>query len=272
MADAGTSGLDPVHVQAFGSSVDFGRTAADYAAHRAGFPPELLDRFATLGLVKPGQRAIDVGTGTGTLARQLAARGLAVTGIDPATALLDEARSLDEAAAVTVDYRIGTAEHLPLGDDRADFAIAGQCWHWFDRPAAAREMRRILRPGGTLAIAHFDWLPLAQNVVAATEALILKHNPAWALAGGSGIYPDWLADLTNAGFEGTETLSFDMVQPYSHVAWRGRIRASAGVRASLDAAAVARFDDELANLLTDFFPADPLLVPHRVWAVWGTSP
>ena len=48
--------------------VDFGKTAEDYRHHRAGFPPELLDRLAGFGVGGPGQRLLDVGTGTGTLA------------------------------------------------------------------------------------------------------------------------------------------------------------------------------------------------------------
>jgi hypothetical protein len=129
-----------------------------------------------------------------------------------------------------------------------------------------------LKPGGVLAIAHFDWLPLAGNVVAATEAMILEANPAWTFAGGAGVYPRWLADMGEAGFGAIETQSFDIAQPYSHEAWRGRIRASAGVKASLDEAATARFDAKLAGMLRASFPEDPLLVPHRVWWVVGRRP
>lgn len=72
----------------------------------------------------------------------------------------------------------------------------------------------------------------------ATERLILEFNPAWTMSGGTGLYPPWLLDLARGGFDALETFSFDVVQPYSPEAWRGRIRASAGVKASLDAAAI----------------------------------
>jgi hypothetical protein len=62
------------------------------------------------------------------------------------------------------------------------------------------------------------------------------------------------------------------MQPYSHAAWRGRVRASAGVAASMDAERVAVFDDELAVMLAREFPDDPQLVRHRVWWVTATSP
>jgi SAM-dependent methyltransferase len=266
------AGVDPEAAAAFGRGVDFGETAEDYAAHRAGFPEAFFEALAARGWLIPGARALDLGTGAGTVARGLALRGLDVTGVDPSPALMAQARRLDAAARARVAYREGRAEALAEPDASVDLVTAGQCWHWFDRPAAAAEARRVLRPGGRIVIAHFDWIPAPGNVVEATEALILAHNPAWALAGGTGIYPAWLADLAGAGFAGIETFSFDIDQPYSPAAWRGRVRASAGVGGSLDAAAVARFDAALAARLAADYPGATLAVPHRVWAVSATAP
>ncbi len=111
------------------------------------------------------------------------------------------------------------------------------------------------------------WVPLPGNVVAATESLIQEHNPGWARGGTTGIHAAWLADAAGAGFRDPETFSFDRAVRYSHQAWRGRIRASAGVGASLPADAVARFDRALASILAERFPADPIEVPHRVFAL-----
>lgn len=269
MAD--TSEQDIARARRFGRKVDFGRAADDYGRHRAGFPERFFDRLAAqLGLA-PGQAALDIGTGTGTIARGLAARGLAVTGLDPSEALMAQARALDAAAGVSVAYHTGRAEALPFPDAAFDLVAAGQCWHWLDRPAAAREAARVLRPGGTLVIAHFDWLPLPGNMVEATEELIRTFAPDWTLGRGTGLYPAWLADMSGAGFTDLETASFDVDQPYSHAGWRGRIRASAAIKASLDAGATARFDAQLAALLAERFPQDPLAVPHRVWWVAGRA-
>ena len=249
------------------SSVDFGRTADDYSRHRAGFPPTLLDRLAERGIGRPGQDVVDLGTGTGSLARLFAQRGATVIGVDPAAPLLAKARELDAGAGVHVDYVVGTAEATGLPSAGADVVTAGQCWHWFRPVAATAEVARLLRPGGSVVIAHFDWLPLPDTVVAATEALILKHNPAWALGGGTGLHPRWLTDLRQGGFTGVETFSFDLDVPYSPAAWVGRIRASAGIAATLDGLAVEAFSAELTALLAARYPGDPLLIPHRVWAV-----
>src|SRR5581483_3983391 len=212
---------------------DFGATSKDYARHRAGFPDSLFERLATFGIGLPGQRIVDVGTGTGTLARGFARRGCQVIGIDPDERLLNQARQLDMAAAVTIDYRLGHAEALPLPDKFADVVSAGQCWHWFDGPTAAREIARITKPQGRVVVAYFSWLPLPSSVVEATERLIVKHNPRWQFAGGNGFDLTSLAHLPLAGFSNFETFSYDFDAPYTPEGWRGRIRASAGVGASL---------------------------------------
>ncbi len=270
MSRSSDQSLSPDALRRFGEDVDFGRTASDYATHRAGFPDAFFDALSSHGHISSGMTAVDLGTGTGTVARGLAQRDLSVTGIDPAEYLLSAARDLDQAAGLSIAYTPGSAENTGLPNACADLVTAGQCWHWFDRAAAATEAARLLRPGGRALIAHFDWLPLPGSVVAATEGLILRYNPDWAGAGGTGIYPQWLEDLAKAGFTAIETASFDVSQPYTHEAWRGRIRASAGIAASLSPELVAEFDAELEALLQNYFPEDPLTIPHRVWWVTGT--
>lgn len=252
-------------------TIDFGRTAGDYARHRAGFPDSFFERVGELGIGVAGQALVDLGTGTGTLARGFARRGCRVIGIDPAAPLLEQARQIGRREGVQVDYRVATAEATGLPDASADVVTAGQCWHWFDGAAAAREAARLLRPGGALVIAHFDWIPLRGNAVAATEQLILQHNPSWRLGGGSGLYPRWLRDLGEADFQNLSTFSYDVFVPYSHEDWRGRIRASAGVGASLPPEQVSVFDAELAALLHEQFPQPILDVHHRVWAATGRA-
>lgn len=256
----------------YGRKVDFGRAAGDYATHRAGFPPRFFARIAAQLSLAPGMHALDLGTGTGTVARGLGRLGLAVDAIDPSAPLMEEARVLDEAESVRVRYHVGKAEALPFAEAAFDLVTAGQCWHWFDRPRAAAEALRVLRPGGALVICHFDWLPLPGNMVEATEDLIRAHNPDWTMGRGTGLYGQWLADMSHAGFTGIETASFDHDQPYSHAGWRGRLRASAPVKASRDAASVARFDADLGALLAARWPAEPLMVPHRVWWACARKP
>ncbi|MEQ9109198.1 MAG: methyltransferase domain-containing protein [Rhodospirillaceae bacterium] len=249
------------------ADVDFGKSADDYRKHRAGFPPELIERLKAFGVGRPKQRVLDLGTGTGTLARQFAKAGCAVTALDISQAMITQAQELDRESGVSVAYHVGRAEELPFSDEKFDLIIAGQCWHWFKRDAAAQSVRAHLKDNGSLVICHFDWIPLDDNVVAVTEQLILKHNPAWAFANGVGMYPAWLSDVARAGFERRETFSFDLNVPYSPDDWVGRIRASAGVGASLPPDQVKAFDADLRQVLAERFPEKVLAVPHRVWSL-----
>jgi SAM-dependent methyltransferase len=178
----------------YGKQIDFGKTADDYGRYRAGFPEQFYRRLETFGVGLERQRVLDLGTGTGFLGRGFAQRGCLVTGLDISAALMQEAHRLDAAEGTAMGYVRARAETLPLTDGGFDVVSAGQCWHWFDRLRAAREARRVLVSGGLLVIASFDWIALPGNVVEATEQLILKHNPKWALAGGVGIHPVFARD------------------------------------------------------------------------------
>lgn len=255
--------------------VDFGRTADDYVKHRAGFPERFFQRLEREGVLRPGLRAVDLGTGTGTVARGLARHGCRVTALDISASMLEGARRMVSDERLSIDWRQAPAENTGLPGGSADLVIAGQCWHWFDRDAAAREAARLLVPGGRFVIAHFDWLSLPGNVIDATESLIDSFNPGLVppyvrLGFGSGVYPAWFKDAAVAGFVDLESFTFDVAVPYSHEAWRGRVRASSKVGASLSPEQVARFDASLASLLAERFPEEPLAVPHRVFALIGT--
>lgn len=251
---------------------DFGRSAGDYGRHRLGFPEAFWERLRPFGIGIPGQRVLDLGTGTGTIARGMALRGCEVTGLDRSAEMMAEAGRIDQQAGVNVRYVVATAEETGLPGGSFDVVTAGQCWHWFDRPRVAVEARRLLDRGGRLVIAHYDWIPLPGNVVAATEALILKHNPAWKGSRGTGIYPWWPGDVAVAGFGDIETVSVDIPAIYSHEGWRGRVRASAGIGPSLSPEGIAAFDAELAGLLARDFPSDPIETHHRLWVLVCRAP
>src|SRR5512138_430908 len=117
--------------------VDFGRTASDYGVHRQGFPGEVWSRLRAFGIGLPGQRVLDLGTGTGKVAQALHANGCIVEGIDKDANMIAQ-------APPGIAVRVATAEETGAADSSIDLVIAGQCWHWFDRPRAAREARRVL--------------------------------------------------------------------------------------------------------------------------------
>lgn len=249
-------------------TMDFARTADDYARWQVGFPDAFFDRLADRGIGRPGQAVLDLATGTGGMARSLARRGCRVTALDRSRALLEQAERLDAEAGVTIRYVEAPAEETGLPEASFDVVTASQCWYWFDRARAAGEARRVLSPGGAILVAHLDAVPLPGNMAETTDRLLSVYNPGLSVGDGSGMYPAWLRDLALAGFRELETFSFDMVVSYSHEAWRGRVRSSAPVGASLGPEEVLAFDRDLRGLLERKFK-DPIEVPQRAWAVLG---
>ncbi len=248
------------------SGTNFGKAADDYGTFRAGFPESVFDRLAEFDVGLPDQTVVDLGTGTGTLARSFALRGCEVIGVDPDPRMINVAKKLDRQKKLSIRYVEVKAEATGLGSGAADVVTAGQCWHWFDQPRVIAEVIRLLQPGGKLVVASFDWLPLIGNVVEATEELIMQYNPDWHLGGGVGMYPQYLPVLSAAGLQDIQTFSYDLDVAYTPEAWRGRIRASAGV-AALDSESALNFDADLTALLSDQFPSSVLDVPHRIFVI-----
>ena len=109
-------------------ATDFGRTASDYARHRAGFPDAFFERVFADGSVRKGDVVLDLGTGTGTVARGLALRGCEVTGLDHSAPLLVQAAEMDRAAGVQVKQVrawVENADFPPSRSMRSPPASAG---------------------------------------------------------------------------------------------------------------------------------------------------
>jgi SAM-dependent methyltransferase len=103
---------------------------------------------------KPGEQVLDVATGTGWASRLVARRGAAVAGVDIAAGLLDAARAEAAAQGLPIDYQLGDAESLSYEDASFDAVISTFGVMFATRPeAAARELARVVRPGGRLALA-----------------------------------------------------------------------------------------------------------------------
>jgi ubiquinone/menaquinone biosynthesis C-methylase UbiE len=121
------------------------------------------------------KRIVDVGCGTGILASRIE-RELSpevVYGCDPSPGMLDKAR----ARAGEVRWLQGSAEDLPLDDGAVDAVVTTEAFQFFDQPAALREFRRVLEPGGHVVIAVITpALPLPGIVVDRLPAT--WHTPA----------------------------------------------------------------------------------------------
>jgi ubiquinone/menaquinone biosynthesis C-methylase UbiE len=117
-------------------------------------PPELVAAVRS-GLVGRGQTALDIGCGTGVEAVFLAAEGVFTIGVDSSRVALALARRRADDANVTVDWRHGDAARLPVRDNEVDLALDRGCFHVIARRRRrlyAREIARVLRPGGALLL------------------------------------------------------------------------------------------------------------------------
>jgi SAM-dependent methyltransferase len=137
-----------------------------YAEFRPTYPSALPDALAAL--VERHDLAWDVGCGSGQLSAGLAERFAAVVATDASAAQIAAA-----APHPRVSYRVATAEASGLGDASADLAVAAQAAHWFALDAWYAEVRRVVRPGGAVALVSYGRVRLdgaADDVLARFHA------------------------------------------------------------------------------------------------------
>src|SRR5262245_27436505 len=183
----------------------------------ARFAP-VVERLIARAALAPGERVLDLGTGTGAAAERAA--GLVgpageVLAVDISPAMLAQARRLAARAIGNVVLREGRAEALPAADGAFDAVLASLSLMFvLDRPAAAREIARVLRPGGRLVAAV--WAGPEQCDIVRFQQIAGRYAPRPPLAGvGPGALADpapFLAQLAEAGIAArveAEPLGFD---------------------------------------------------------------
>jgi len=126
---------------------------------------------------RPGERILDIGTGTGWAARLAAWRGAKVTGIDIAPGMIAAAEALSHGLEPRPAFRQATAEALPFDDDSFDGVIStyGVIFSGESRTAIG-EMARVLRPAGRLALA--TWADRPEGYVARFFGLVSEWSEA----------------------------------------------------------------------------------------------
>lgn len=135
----------------------FAFAAGDYATYRPHYPDAL---FAWLQRRLPGARLVwDCGTGSGQAAVALASRFPHVVASDPSFAQLAHAGRANRLSYVSM-----TAERGAIPDRSVDLVTVAQALHWFDRDAFFREVKRVLAPGGVLAVWSYGLCSIAPTV------------------------------------------------------------------------------------------------------------
>jgi SAM-dependent methyltransferase len=258
----------PAHDQ--GRAIDWSATSADYGKHRPGPPESFYARLRALGVGLAGQRILDLGTGTGLLAREFAKHGAIVSGTDIAQGQIEEAARLASEAnlscdfhgAPLCDFHVASSEIQPFPDATLDCITAMQCWLYFDQEKTVAEVKRLLKPGGVLMIAHFSWLARLDPIAKASEALVLKFNPQWGGKDWHGNVPPVCYGL-DKHFPLAAMFWYDEAIAFTRESWRGRMRACRGTGATLPPEQLEQFDRELDALLKLIAP-DEFTVLHRL--------
>jgi SAM-dependent methyltransferase len=139
--DPGVIPLTPEERAARAAS--FGGAAAQYERYRQGPPAAAVDWI----LPDPVGTVVDLGAGTGSLARLLVDRADEVIAVEPD----DRMRAVLVESVPGVRALAGRGESMPLPDASADAVLASSSWHWMDPVPTLHEVGRVLVPGGTLA-------------------------------------------------------------------------------------------------------------------------
>jgi SAM-dependent methyltransferase len=129
----------------------FSDRVENYVKYRPGYPLEALGHLRDVAGLTSESAVADVGSGTGISARLFLDHGCVVFGIEPNREMRQAADQMLKGIAKfhSID---GTAEATTLPDRSVDLVAAGQAFHWFNPAATQAEFRRILRPGGKVAL------------------------------------------------------------------------------------------------------------------------
>jgi SAM-dependent methyltransferase len=118
--------------------------AQRYERGRPDYPREAVETIVRQLDLGPGRTVLDLAAGTGKLTRLLVPCGAHVIAVEPV-------REMRELLTGVVALA-GTAERIPLRNGFVDAVTVAQAFHWFDADAALREIHRVLRPGGGVAL------------------------------------------------------------------------------------------------------------------------
>jgi 2-polyprenyl-6-hydroxyphenyl methylase/3-demethylubiquinone-9 3-methyltransferase len=146
--------------------------------------PARMSYFSTL-VDWHGKTVLDLGCGGGFMSEALAREGAHVVGVDPSAPAIGAAQEHAQKDGLTIDYRVGTGERIPLADASTDCVVCVDVLEHVDNVGTVLdEVRRVLKPGGIFLFDTINRTPLATLVLVHFAETILgllprgTHDPA----------------------------------------------------------------------------------------------
>jgi ubiquinone/menaquinone biosynthesis C-methylase UbiE len=241
---------------------EWSKTTDDYSAYRTEYPQSLFKILTAMGVGFPGQRILDLGTGTGALALGFARQGAEVTGLDISGSQISAAKKVAQQQGLQIKFVAAAVEDMDFESSSFEVVTAAQAWIYFDTAVVIPKILRFLKHDGCLALTHVQWLPQRDEIARATERLILKYNPDWTGAGYKGdIRP--MLNSVKAEFDLKTFHVMNELIGFTREAWRGRIRACRAIGATLNPTDLARFDEDHERLLEQIAP-EKFAILHQI--------
>jgi SAM-dependent methyltransferase len=204
-------------------ALTFDRAAALYDAERSGYPKSLFADLMAIGRLRPGDRVLEVGCGSGQATEGFLAGGLEVDGVDPGASLIELARK-KFAGSAAVRFEAATFEEWALAGRKFHLVAAVQSWHWVAPETGFAKAADALLPRGRLAIfGHIpDW---SAELIELLRPAYARFAPdLWVAPGEAWYLPQGpIPDLIEASgyFERPETRSYVWRRTYSACSFAG---------------------------------------------------
>lgn len=214
------------------TSERFSNRVANYVKYRPGYPPEMMTFFRERLGLKAGSVVADIGSGTGLSARPFLELGCAVFGVEPNAAMRAAAESFLSGFPDFTSIE-GSSAATALDDRFCDLIIAAQAFHWFEPEATRSEFKRILKPGGHVALIWNERQLDSTKFLREYEQLLLKYGRDYEQVRHEQIDEVVLSRFFEREFERT---SFSNSQVFDLEGLRGRLLSSSYMPDEADAA------------------------------------
>lgn len=216
------------HSGSLHSTERFSARVENYVKYRPSYPDAVIGFLRDAVGLKPQHRIADIGSGTGISTELFLKNGNTVYAVEPNRDMREAAERLLKAYP---DFHsvAGTAEATTLPASTMDVAVAAQAFHWFDRPKAAAEFRRILKPDGVAVLIWNVRRTDATPFLIEYEKLLLTFGTDYQAVRHENIDAAALHEFFGALYS---SQTFPFAQSLDYTGLRGRLESSSYVPAS----------------------------------------